>query len=257
MCPDPQDVAARLTQGHLLGGKLRYTQPAEGFRSGIEPVVLAAAIPARPGQAVLEAGSGAGAALLCLVARVPVVQGYGVEKDISLARLANANARDNGFTLVGVIPGDITGGRVPVMEAGAFDHAFANPPYHAPAGTASPMPEREQAKRGTAGLLERWAQSMAKALRHRGTLTFILPATSLPECLDAMAEADCTASAVLPLWPKQNQPAKLVLVRGVKGGRTPLRLLPGLVLHEADGRFTPAAESILSEGAPLDALAKR
>ena len=52
-----------VTQGHLLGGRVRYAQPRSGFRSGIEPVLLAAAVPARPGERVLEAGSGAGAAL--------------------------------------------------------------------------------------------------------------------------------------------------------------------------------------------------
>ncbi len=97
---------------------------------------------------------------------------------------------------------------------------------------------------------------MAAPLRHRGTLTFILPAGSLPECLDAMAAAGCAAGAVLPLWPKPGRPAKLVLVRGVKGGRAPLTLLPGLVLHEVDGRYTAAAEAILREAAPLDGHAQ-
>ncbi|HJS85951.1 MAG TPA: SAM-dependent methyltransferase, partial [Acetobacteraceae bacterium] len=59
-----------VTGGTLLGGRVRYAQPAEGFRSGIEPVLLAAAVPARPGECVLEGGSGAGAGLLCLAARI-------------------------------------------------------------------------------------------------------------------------------------------------------------------------------------------
>ena len=240
-----------VTHGHLLHGKVRYAQPREGFRSGIEPVLLAAAVPARAGDHVLEAGSGAGAALLCLAARVPGVQGLGVERDPLLVMLANDNARDNGFSEVGFVAGDIASRRLLALQAGGFDHAFANPPYHAPEGTVSPLPAREQAKRGSTGLLARWARAMAAPLRHRGTLTFIVPAGSLPECLDAMAKAGCAASAVLPLWPRHAQPAKLVLVRGVKGGRSPLRLLSGLVLHEADGRFTAAAEAILRDGAAL------
>jgi tRNA1Val (adenine37-N6)-methyltransferase len=50
------------TEGHLLGGRIRYRQPDTGFRSGLEPVLLAASVPARPGEHVLEAGTGAGAA---------------------------------------------------------------------------------------------------------------------------------------------------------------------------------------------------
>ena len=67
-----------------------------------------------------------------------------------------------------------------------------------------------------------------------------------------MAAAGCSAAAILPLWPKAETQAKLTIVRGVKGGRGKLRLLPGLVLHEADGRFTPAADAILRGVEPLN-----
>ncbi len=238
------------TDGYLLGGRVRYTQPRDGFRSGIEPVLLAAAIPARTGERVLEGGSGAGAALLCLTARVPGVQGFGVERDPGLVHLAMRNAEANGAAGLTFLAADLVAPGV-VEAAGTFDHALANPPYHAPEGTASPLPARASAKRREPGLLAAWARALAAPLRHRGTMTFILRAASLPECLAAMADAGCAASAVLPLWPKLDRPAKLVLVRGVKGGRSPLRLLPGLVLHEADGRYTPPAEAVLRDAGNL------
>jgi len=65
------------THGHLLGGSVQYAQPRHGFRSGIEPVLLAASVPAKAGDRVLEGGSGAGAALLCVAARVAGVDGVG------------------------------------------------------------------------------------------------------------------------------------------------------------------------------------
>ena len=68
-----------VTEGHLLGGRVRYAQPRVGYRTGIEPVLLAAAVAARAGERVLEAGCGAGAGLLCLAARVPGITGLGVE----------------------------------------------------------------------------------------------------------------------------------------------------------------------------------
>ena len=70
-----------VTAGSLLGGRVPYCQPAQGHRSGIEPVLLAASIPARAGARVLEGGSGAGAGLLCLAARVPDISGLGLEVD--------------------------------------------------------------------------------------------------------------------------------------------------------------------------------
>jgi tRNA1(Val) A37 N6-methylase TrmN6 len=185
--------------------------------------------------------------LLCLAARVPGLHGLGVERDPCLVSLATRNAEANGGAGLAFLAADITA----MPDPGVFDHAFANPPYHDPQGTASPLAARTQAKRGAQGLLCAWARVLGAPLRHRGTLTFILPVGSLPECLAAMADAGCAVSAVLPLWPKQDRPAKLLLVQGVKGGRAPLRLLPGLTLHEADGGFTPAAQAILRDGGPL------
>jgi tRNA1(Val) A37 N6-methylase TrmN6 len=59
------------TEDFLLGGRVRLEQPAVGLRAAIDAVLLAAAIPARAPEAVLELGCGTGAALLCLAARLP------------------------------------------------------------------------------------------------------------------------------------------------------------------------------------------
>jgi tRNA1Val (adenine37-N6)-methyltransferase len=240
-------AAAEGDWGHLLGGRVRYAQPSHGFRSGIEPVLLAAALPLRPGQRILEAGTGAGAALLCARHRVPGVVGLGVDWDADMIRLAQGNARANEWSDLVHLVADIEA--LPV--AGPFDHACANPPYHPAGGTGSPVAQRERAKRGAPGLLGRWAMALGRVLRHRGTLTFILPAASLDVCLRAMDAADCAADTVFPLWPKPNRPAGLMLVQGVRNGRGPLRLLPGMVLHRADGAFTAEADSVLRDGAAL------
>jgi tRNA1Val (adenine37-N6)-methyltransferase len=229
---------------------VRYAQLASGFRSGIEPVLLAAAIPARPGQTVLEAGTGAGAGLLCLSARVPGLTAFGIERDPALAALAARNAGANRMAGVHVVTADIAALPLRLM----CDHAFANPPYHAPGGTPSPLAERRLAKQADTDLFARWTAAMAGVLRHRGTLTLIVPAAAVPACMAALTACRCPPDSLLPLWPKADLPAKLALLRGVKGGRTPVQVLPGLVLHEAGGAFTGAAEAVLRHG---DALTPR
>lgn len=243
--PDP--THPRLTQGHLLDGRIRYAQPAQGFRSGIEPVLLAASIPAQPGQRVLEAGTGAGAALLCLAERVRGVRGIGVDRDEVMVRIARDNARANGQDTLAFLTADIAA----LPLSGTFHHAFANPPYHLAGGTASPVTARGRAKRGEPGLLDRWAAALARPLRHRGTLSFILPADHLPACLAAMTGAGCAVARVLPFWPKLGRPARLVIVQGVKGGRMPTVLEPGMLLHRAEGGFTDAADAVLRRGEAL------
>ena len=57
---------------------------------------------------------------------------------------------------------------------------------------------------------------------------------------------------VFPLWAGQGRDASRVLVRARKQIAAPARLAAGLVLHEADGRFTAAAEAILREASRLE-----
>lgn len=235
------------TQGSLLGGRLTYHQPAYGFRSGIEPVLLAAAIPAKAGERVLEAGTGAGAALLCLLARVPGVSCVGVEVDEPAVQLAVLNAAANGFSGMEVLAGRIES----IALRQDFHHAAANPPYHPADGTPSPVAARDNAKRGSAPLLQTWITRLASHLRAGGTLTLIVSTASIPSCLFAMAEARCTCTVIFPLWPRHGRQAKLVVIRGTKNSRTPMRLAAGLVLHRQDGTYTEAADAVLREGAAL------
>ena len=79
----------------FLDGRVKVTQLDSGFRSGLDAVMLAAAVPARDGDSALELGAGSGAAGLCLEARVPGVVITGVERDAELAALAQQNAQVN------------------------------------------------------------------------------------------------------------------------------------------------------------------
>jgi tRNA1Val (adenine37-N6)-methyltransferase len=235
------------TRGHLLGGRICYDQPKSGFRTGIEPVLLAAAVPASAGDSVLEAGTGAGAALLCLAARVPRIAALGLERDRDLAALAQRNAAANGFTNVRFVCAALPCS----APSGRFNHACANPPWHAANGTASPVPAREAAKRATPGLLSAWTRALVAPLRDRGTLTLVLPPGSLPDALTAFVDAGCTPVALFPLWSKPGRAAKLILIRGIKGGRSAFTIAPGLVLHRVQGGFTREAEAILRQGQAL------
>ena len=164
-----------------------------------------------------------------------------------MAALARANIAANGFTGLDVITGDLDHVGLP----GPFDHAAANPPWHDPDGSKSTDPERELAKRGTHGLLARWAALLASQLRPRGTLTFVLPAGVMPDAIAAFAAAGVGSMALMPLWPRAGQQAKLALLQGMKGGRTPFRVLPGLTLHADLVGYTPEADAILRGGGAL------
>jgi tRNA1Val (adenine37-N6)-methyltransferase len=240
-------VPYAVTSDHLLGGKVAYRQPRDGFRSAIDPVLLAAAVPARAGERVLEGGTGAGAALLCLAARVPDIFGIGIDRDPGLLLLARANAAANARSGLLFAAGDLAASPI----GGEYDHAFANPPYHATNGTPSPSQARDAAKRLSPGQLSVWVEALTRPLRHRGTLTMILPPQLLEPALKAMRDSKAPAECVFPVWPRQGQPARFVLVLGRKNGRSPLMLASGLILHTETGTFRPEADHVFRAGGAL------
>ncbi|HKM62132.1 MAG TPA: methyltransferase domain-containing protein [Acidisphaera sp.] len=234
-----------VTWGTLMGGRVRYAQPAEGFRSGIEPVLLGAAVPARQGERVLEAGSGAGAGLLCLAHRTGT-GGVGVELDPALAEIAAGNAAANGFEGLRFVAADIG----QWMCDARYDHAFANPPYHPPHLPASPDARRDRAKRAAPMLLEAWTAALARRVTEGGSVTLVLPAGQLGDVLAAYARHRLGSVVIYPLWPREGRAAKLVLVQGRVGGRGAPVLAAGLVLHAAGG-FTAQADAVLRGAAAL------
>lgn len=254
---DAPDNASELddesvTSDRLLGGRLHLRQPAAGYRVAIDPVFLAAAVPATPRNRILDAGAGTGAALLCLAARVPECRIAGLEQDKEIAQLARENVAENGFSdRIEIVVGDITA-PPPELWAGSYDHVMMNPPY-LESTRARPPADVKRAAAMLEGAVELhdWIRFAHAMLRDRGTLTLIHRADRIDQLMAAF-RSGFGAVAVLPLWPAARRPAKRVVLRARKGAASPAALLPGLVLHGEDGKFTPAAEAILREGRALD-----
>jgi len=242
-----------MTEDGFLGGRVRLRQPADGYRAAIDPVFLAASVPAKAGETVLEAGAGHGAAAICLASRVPGCQVFGIEAQADLVRLANDNARLNGLApAVQVMVGDLAK-PPPRLISGSFDHVMANPPYLAAgAASSSPVPGRAAANVEGEAVLADWIGFLLRMVRLKGTLTLIHRADRLDEIL-ALLRADAGEIVVFPLWPRAGEPAKRVIVRARRAIRTPLTVAAGLALHGEGGAYTPEADAVL-RGDALDLL---
>jgi len=235
----------------LMGGRVRLRQPERGYRAGMDAALLAAAVAARPGERVLEAGCGAGGALFQIAARRPEASLTGLERDPDAARLARENAVLNGAEeRVEVLTGDVAVG-FRALDRPPFDWAVSNPPFFDdPAALRAPAPEKRGAWMADDGLAV-WTGFLLKAVREGGSVVVIHRADRLADLLRLMADK-AGSFAVRPVHPFADEPAKRVLVRAVKSGRAPLRLLPPLVLHDRSGaKHTPEAEAILRGEADL------
>jgi tRNA1(Val) A37 N6-methylase TrmN6 len=238
---------AAVTVGGLLGNRCIYKQLQEGHRSGFEPVLLAACVRAKAGDAVLEAGTGAGAALLCLGTRVPGLRGVGVERDAALMALAIENFKINGLNEFSAVSADAAA--LP-FSSQSFDHVLANPPWFGAADTASPDAKRDLAHRAAPALLGNWINELGRVVKPKGSISLIIPAASFAAAVAALRGQKCGAISLIPLWPRAGQAAKMAVVTAVKASRAGSKILPGLVLHDGQG-ITPAAQAVLRDGAAL------
>ncbi len=238
----------------FLGGALQIDQPRDGYRAGIDPVLLAASLPARAGETVLDLGCGAGVASLCLGRRVPGLALTGLEVQPDYAALARHNATLNEIDME-VVTGDLAA-PPKAITARQFDHVMANPPYFDRSASTPARNAGRETALGEKTPLAIWVAMAARRTRPRGTVTFIQRAERLPELLSHAAQ-HLGSLEVLPLIPRIGRAARLVLLRGRRDGRAAFRLHDGWILHrgtrhEKDGdSYTIAATAILREGAAL------
>jgi len=240
-----------VTEDRLLDGRVRLRQPARGYRAGLDAALLAAACDVRPGARALEAGCGAGGALLAAAARRPEARFTGVERDPAALALARENIALNGLgDRVEVVAGDVAV-RFSGLGLEPFDAAMANPPFFDDADSLrGPALERRAAWMADDGL-EAWISFLSKAVREGGTITVIHRADRLADLL-ALLAPKAGSFQVRPIHPFADEPAKRVLVRAVKTGKAPLKLLPPLVLHDRGGaKHRPEVEAILRGEADL------
>lgn len=237
------------SEDRILDGRVILNQPTEGYRAAVDPVLLAACVRASAGERALDLGCGVGAAMLCLAARIEGLIIDGLEVQAELADLARRNVAANGFEdRMLVFTGDILNPPAE-MEAGGYDHVFANPPYMSgDRGNHPPNQSKRLAHVESNADLEDWVDTALKFCRRKGSVTFIYRADRLAELLIGL-EGRAGEVTVFPLWPKDGEIASRVIVRARKDIKTPMQLMNGLTLHQADGSYTPAADAALKGGA--------
>lgn len=240
-----------LTRDAYLGGRLSLFQPRKGYRAGVDAVLLSASITAEKDQRVLELGCGAGAAILCLAARVEGLDLVGIERNPAYAALA----RRNGGAALEVVTGDIADMPQNLRQR-QFDHVLANPPFYDRAASKPSKDPAREAAHGAETPLAVWVREAARRLAPKGQAHFIHLTARLPDILAALPH-EMGSIEVLPLSARQGRAPDRMILRARKNGRGAFRLHAPLVLHDgshhgADGdSYVPSVDAVLRDGAAL------
>ncbi len=241
----------------ILGSKVSLMQPKRGYRVAIDPILLAASVPAKTGEKVLDVGSGTGASSLALAARLPGISCHGIEVQEKYADISNENAKQNkAQNRVHFFFGDIAA-PPKNFKPDNYNHVMTNPPYleynHQ---RRSDIVEKRLATMESNVSLTDWIKFCVRSVKSKGTVTIIHRADRLEKILESL-NGKVGDLIIFPFWStkkssNENYSAKRVIIQGRKGVRAPTQLKSGLVLHNDEGGFSEIADQILTKARGLD-----
>ena len=237
------------TEDYLLNKKVKIYQPVDGYRAAIDAVFLSSMIDSakvEQNAKILDVGSGTGAVSLCLAYRLkekqPQIIGLEIQED--LVELSNQSALANGFTkILQYEQCDIR--QKIALQPLSFDFIVTNPPY-----SDHDMPSPNESKKFAHNLqdfnLTAWLSFCLKMLKPKGYIALINRTEALNEIFAAMHNKAGNIE-VLPLYSKEGQSAKRVIILAQKGSHGLTSILSPLYTHNTDGTYSEKAEQILRQ----------
>lgn len=238
----PIDFDASCDQ--MFGGALMLHQPKRGHRAGTDAVLLAAATPP---DALLIADLGAASGVVGLRAAQmnALAEVSLIERDEALVALAQRNIAQNGLEARAFAhAADVFALGKHLQWRETFDCVLTNPPFYcAEKARRSPDTGKADAHVMPLDALDDWLRNASTILKPKGTFVMIHAAESVQAVLNS-AQARFGDLRLRFIHPSAEKPAIRLLIKGVKGSRAPLQVLPPLILNEPDGAFTPHAAAL-------------
>jgi tRNA1Val (adenine37-N6)-methyltransferase len=250
--PSPPDIAAALvrpdeTLEPFGQGRLWVLQKQRGYRFSIDAVILAGLTTLRPGERVIDLGTGCGIIPLILACRYPEAVLVGVESQPALADLAARNVRLNGFSP------RITIEARPMQEVqrclppASCQVVVSNPPYRPlGAGRLNPQDEKACARHELQGSLATVAAAARYLLPEKGRLSVIYPAWRTVHLLTLLRSHDLEPKILRFIHSRSHTPARLVWVEARRAGGEELLIPPPLVVYQDQRQYTAEMAELLN-----------
>ena len=192
-----------------------------------------------PETELLDIGTGSGIISLILAYRNPQINIYGVEVQKSLADIAALNVRDNNIEdRVKILCADIKNLNADLIS-GHIDIVVSNPPYRkAESGRVNSDNQRAVARHEIDITLTDILKAANRLLHVSGRFVVIYPSERLSDMITQMRLSGIEPKYFRFIYSKNNSESKLVIVEGVKGGRTGAKIVSPLVIYSDDGTYT-------------------
>jgi len=221
-------------------------------------MLLGASLPSGASGIVADLGASSGAAGLAAICINPDLKALLVEIRPELTLLATQTlslpANQHFADRVKILHADVTLTGEKRTEVGllpdSVDYVIINPPYNQPSLRASPDPLKAEAHVMGEGGLDAWLRTASAILKPGGLISLIYRTERLGEVI-ACSQGRFGDLQVLPVYSKANEAAKRIVIRGKRASNAPLRIVPGIVMHDDEGNPTPQADAAINGIGPL------
>jgi tRNA1Val (adenine37-N6)-methyltransferase len=219
----------------FMEGRLKLIQSRDGYRFSIDAILLSQFVTVRPGDVVVDLGTGCGVMLLILLLTKKVGHAFGLEIQEDLASQAARNSLLNGFQdKMHIILGDI---RRPPMAKESADVIICNPPYRkVKSGRINPDPRRAIARHEILASVDDILRATTNTLRKKGRLALIYPSARLVDILARLRKYNLEPKRIQINYPNLKSGAKLALIEATLGGKPGLEICPPLLGQGSGGR---------------------
>ena len=224
-------------------------QAGKGFRFGMDAVLLAAFARVKPGERVLDMGTGSGIIPILLAARHETAQITGLEIQPYAAAMAARSVAGNGLQeRIAIREGDIREA-ASIFGAASFDVVVSNPPYMTGRhGLVNPDEGAAAARHEILCTFRELAEQTARVLTGTGRVYLIHRPFRLAEILDVLREYRLEPKRMRLVFPFADREPNLVLLEACRGGRPRMQVEKPLVIYERQGVYTEELRKIYAGG---------
>ncbi|MGN0434837.1 MAG: tRNA1(Val) (adenine(37)-N6)-methyltransferase [Bilifractor sp.] len=245
-------MSPELKQGeHLddLQNGFFIIQGQKSFRYGIDAVLLSGYAKVKPGEKVLDLGTGTGILPILLAAKTPGRSFTGLEIQKESADMARRSVALNHLNdRISIVQGDIREA-VSIFGAASFDVAVSNPPYmigrH---GLTNPDPAVAIARHEILCSFRDIAEQTSRILTDRGRFYLIHRPFRLAEIMCTLKEYRLEPKRMRLVYPFADKEPNMVLLEACKNGNPRIRVEKPLIVYERPGVYTREIREIYGDG---------
>ncbi len=209
-------------------------QDPERFCFGVDAVLLTDFVKVKPGERVLDLGTGTGVIPILLEAKTKGEHFTGLEIQEESADMARRSVLHNRISeKVDIVTGDIKEA-AEIFKTASFDVITANPPYmRGQHGLENINDARTIARHEVLCTLEDILRESAKILpESKGRFYMIHKPFRLVEILNMMCQYKIEPKRLKFVHPYVDKEPTMVLIEGMKGGKSRVTIEPPLIMYE-------------------------